>query len=115
MKHQAKGALTAEEERAPEGGLGSVILGAPSTHRLLSSFFLWFIFRIPEGNPKKELLRSLCVVECAAFAWFLRFCYVVPWIFWAGTPLISPPHLPAWLQVQRRLKRRVGGPIGFRV
>ena len=31
------------------------------THRLLSGSFLWFIFRILEGNPKKELLRSLRV------------------------------------------------------
>ena len=27
--------------------------------RLLSSSFLWFIFRILEGNSEKELLRSL--------------------------------------------------------
>ena len=31
------------------------------THRLLSGLFLWFIFRILQGNPKKELLRSLWV------------------------------------------------------
>ena len=33
------------------------------THRLLSSSFLRFIFRILQGNPKKELLRSLWVVS----------------------------------------------------
>ena len=33
------------------------------THRLLSSSFLWFIFRILEGNPQKELLRSLWVIR----------------------------------------------------
>ena len=33
------------------------------THRPLSSSFLWFIFRILYGNPKKELLRGLWVVE----------------------------------------------------
>ena len=32
------------------------------TCRPLSSSFLWFIFRILEGNPKKELLRGLWVV-----------------------------------------------------
>ena len=31
------------------------------THRPLSSSFLWFMFRILEGNPKKELLRGLWV------------------------------------------------------
>ena len=33
--------------------------GPVSTHRLQSSSFLWFIFRILEGNPEKELLWSL--------------------------------------------------------
>ena len=32
-----------------------------STHRHLSSSFLWFIFRILQGTPKKELLRGLWV------------------------------------------------------
>ena len=32
------------------------------THRLQSSSFLWLIFRILFGNPKKKLLRSLWVV-----------------------------------------------------
>ena len=31
------------------------------THRPLSSSFLWFIFRILQGNPKKDLLRGLWV------------------------------------------------------
>ena len=31
------------------------------THRLLSSSSLWFIFRILQVSPKKELLRSLWV------------------------------------------------------
>ena len=31
------------------------------THRLLSSSFLWFIFRFLQASPKKELLRSLWV------------------------------------------------------
>ena len=31
------------------------------THRPLSSSFLWFIARILQGNPKKELLRGLWV------------------------------------------------------
>ena len=31
------------------------------THRLLSSAFLWLVFRILEGNPKEELLRSVWV------------------------------------------------------
>ena len=35
------------------------------THRLLSSSFLCFIFRILYGNPKKELLRSLWVASMA--------------------------------------------------
>ena len=30
-------------------------------HRPLSSSFLWFIFRVLQGNPKKELLRGLWV------------------------------------------------------
>ena len=33
-----------------------------ATHRPLSSSFLWFIFRILSGNPKKELLRGLWVL-----------------------------------------------------
>ena len=33
-------------------------LESHDTHRLLSSSFLWFIFRILQGSPKKELLRS---------------------------------------------------------
>ena len=32
-------------------------------HRPLSRSFLWFIFRILLGNPKKELLRGLWEVE----------------------------------------------------
>ena len=32
------------------------------THRPLSSSFLRFMFRILEGNPKKELLRVLWAV-----------------------------------------------------
>ena len=32
-----------------------------TTHRLRSSSFLWFLFRILNGNPKKELLWSLWV------------------------------------------------------
>ena len=32
-----------------------------STHRLHSGFFLGFIFRILQGNPKKELLGALWV------------------------------------------------------
>ena len=32
-----------------------------TTHRLQSSSFLWFIFRILKGIPKKELLWSLWV------------------------------------------------------
>ena len=32
------------------------------SRRPLSSSFLWFIFRILQGNPKKELLRGLWVV-----------------------------------------------------
>ena len=35
--------------------------GLGFTHRPLSSSFLWFIFRILQGNPKKELLRGLWV------------------------------------------------------
>ena len=35
--------------------------GLGFTHRPLSSSFLWFIFRIQKGNPKKELLRDLWV------------------------------------------------------
>ena len=35
------------------------------THRLLRSSFLWFTFRILEGSPKKELLRSLWVITGA--------------------------------------------------
>ena len=31
------------------------------THRPLSSCFLWYIFRILQGNPKKELLTGLWV------------------------------------------------------
>ena len=33
--------------------------GSGFTRRPRSSSFLWFIFRILEGNPKKELLRGL--------------------------------------------------------
>ena len=36
-----------------------VPVGEVYTHRLQSSSFLWFIFRILQGNPKKELLWSL--------------------------------------------------------
>ena len=32
-----------------------------TTHRPLSSSFLWLLFRILQGNPKKELLRGLWV------------------------------------------------------
>ena len=35
--------------------------GLQGTHRPLSSAFLWLIFRILQGNPKKELLRGLWV------------------------------------------------------
>ena len=38
-----------------------------AAHRLLSSSFLWVIFRILSGNPKKELLRSLWVVGVPTF------------------------------------------------
>ena len=31
------------------------------THRLLSSSFSWFVFRILQCNPTKELLRALGV------------------------------------------------------
>ena len=31
------------------------------THRPLSSSFLWFLFRILQGNPKKEMLGGLWV------------------------------------------------------
>ena len=49
-----------------EFGLGSGSSAQDSrvqgfTHRPLSSSFLWFIFRILQGNPKKELLRGLWV------------------------------------------------------
>ena len=32
-----------------------------TTHRPLSSSFLWLIFQTLQGNPKKELLRGLWV------------------------------------------------------
>ena len=38
---------------------GSLRLG--STQRPLSGSFLWFIFRILQGNPQKGLLRGLWV------------------------------------------------------
>ena len=38
----------------------------PNTHRPPSSSFLWFIFRILQGNPKKELPRGLRVVDTLA-------------------------------------------------
>ena len=42
------------------------------THRLHSSSFLGFVFRILQGNPKKELLWSLWVV-CVPSGLKLRF------------------------------------------
>ena len=33
----------------------------PPTQRPLSRSFLWFILRIPQGNPQKELLKGLWV------------------------------------------------------
>ena len=39
-----------------------------ATHRPLSSSFFWIIFRILEGNPKKELLRGLRVATVFAKA-----------------------------------------------
>ena len=53
----AKGNL--EGRRAEVAFLGGIY---SYTHRLLSTSFLWFIFRILQGNPKKELLKSLWVV-----------------------------------------------------
>ena len=46
------------KRRAPKPYKQAVNSISP-THRLLGSSFLWLIFRILQGNPKKELLRSL--------------------------------------------------------
>ena len=42
-------------------GLASATVLWPTTPRLLGSSFFWFVFRILQGNPKKELLGSLWV------------------------------------------------------
>ena len=44
-----------------EGLLGEIRLLMVLAHRPLSSSFLGFVFRILQGNPKKELLRGLWV------------------------------------------------------
>ena len=51
-----------EAVQAPMKKLGcNSCSGLGFTHRPLRSSFLWFIFGILQGNPKKELLRGLWV------------------------------------------------------
>ena len=57
LSSEGKGAKDATPPTRKVGGEKS----RESTHRPLSSFFLWFIFRILQGNPKKGLLRGLWV------------------------------------------------------
>ena len=45
------------------GDVGFDVLCIGSTHRPLSSSFLWFILRLLRGNPKKELLRGPWVIS----------------------------------------------------
>ena len=49
-----------------------VVLGIPVGSKVISSF-LWFVFRILQGNPKTELLGSLWVVQGALRFKLLRF------------------------------------------
>ena len=59
------------------GFLSSTVVASTvlcSTHRLLSSSFLWLVFRILESNPQnsKEPLRGLWVIDIRTITYWPR-------------------------------------------
>ena len=69
-------------------GLSVVVF---TTHRPLSSSFLWFILRNLYGNPNKEVLRGLWVVTV------LVILHIIPPSLFAVLCLLQlPPFLLNW-------------------